>query len=318
MIYSICPLRVSLCGGGSDLPNISPKLNGLGCSIGFSSNLKMTVIGHNFLSNIILKYSDIEEIENLDQIRHSIYREVLKREYAEIKNYQLVSICDVVGGTGLGSSSSFTVALLGLIYKKLQKQIPIPRLAMLAAIAEIKWCQNNIGLQDQFLGALGGLKKLKFNGMSKPNIKNLEYPPEWSNKDKSPFILFKIKGIHSSNEQLKSAENYIKQTQIIRDLVPYLEKAINKGNIPEIAKIVGKNWEIKKKSSPNNDIPIINEVLDLAKSIDPKTNGKLLGSGGGGFFLLISENAKKIQEKLGENCLPIWLDPKGFRVKKIE
>ena len=317
MIYATCPLRVSLCGGGSDLPEISKKLKGNGCTIGFSSNLNMTVIGHTFINNIILKYSEIEEVKELNQIKHVIYKEVLKKEDPLIKNYQLVSMCDVIGGTGLGSSSSFTVALLALLHKKLKKNFSIEYIAMLAAIAEIEWCGQNIGLQDQFLGSLGGLNKIRFNGMSRPKIHKIEYPKSWEQQNQSPFILFKIAGTHSSSEQLKSAEENINKTQIIRDLVPSIEKAIKNNNIPEIARIVGENWKLKKISSPNNAIPLIDEVLAIAKYEDPSTNGKLLGSGGGGFFLIISENANKIREKLGKDCIPIWIDSRGLRVNEV-
>jgi D-glycero-alpha-D-manno-heptose-7-phosphate kinase len=315
MIYATCPLRVSLCGGGSDLPDISKKLKGNGCTIGFSSNLNMTVVGHTFINKLILKYSEIEEVQELKDIKHSIYKEVLKREDPLIKNYQIVSMCDVTGGTGLGSSSSFTVALLALLYKKLKKKISTEKISMLAAIAEIEWCGNNIGLQDQFLGSLGGLNMIKFNGMSRPKIDKMEYPDTWGIKHQSPFLLFKISGTHSSSEQLKYAEDNINKTQIIRDLVPSLEKAIKNDDIPEIAKIVGENWKLKKLSSPNNNIPLVDEVLRIAKSVDPLTNGKLLGSGGGGFFLLISENANKIQNKLGKDCIPIWIEANGLTVK---
>lgn len=316
MIISRCPLRVSLIGGGSDIPEVSSAIGG-GASIGFSINWHMSLVGHSFLDKLVLKYSDIEILENVHEIKHAIFREVLIRTYPSINNYEITSMCDVIGGTGLGSSSAFSVALLNLIDRKIGKKRSMINLAYTACIAEIEWVVSKIGLQDAFLCALGGLNLLRFNGMQRPIIEAIEYSDSLMDKELSPFILIKINGLHSSSNQLKKMPQNTHHIEEMMALIPEGVKAIKNNNIDELSLIVNTGWEIKKRVLIDTNIEELDYLLESIRKIDPKAGGKLLGSGGGGYFLIISNNSNKIKEKFGDKAHKVHIDERGAFVVEI-
>lgn len=310
MIISRCPLRISLIGGGSDIPEISAAIGG-GASLGFSINWHMSLVGHSFMDKLVLKYSDIELVDNVSTIKHAIFREVLARNYPNISNYEITSMCDVIGGTGLGSSSAFTVALLNLIDRKLEKRRSTLNLAYTASIAEIEWVGSKIGLQDAFLCALGGVNLLRFNGKQRPIVEAIEYDDDYINKELSPFILFKIEGLHSSSNQLEEMPLKTLHFEEMKNLIPAGVKALKDNNIDELSLVVNAGWEIKKRVLKDTNIGELDLLFDSIKQLDPKAGGKLLGSGGGGFFLVISKNSKKIKEKFGDKAYGVQIDGRG-------
>lgn len=311
--YATCPLRVSLVGGGTDIPEISSAL-GCGMSVGFSTNLKMNIVGQRYVDGIVLKYSEVEHVYNTASIKHSIFRNVLDRIWPNINSFQFTSMCDVSGGTGLGSSSAFTVALLNIVNSINSLNLSVSELCYLACQAEIEWCGRNIGLQDQFHAGYGGMNKFTFNGMTPPSHQHVLYNHSWCTQDATPFVLVRAGGeVHDSSSQLKAATSYVGVYESLLSLVDPIINAINKEDIPEMAMIVGESWQIKKRTTISAFNNTVDQIIDLAQTVDPKVNGKLLGSGGGGFVLLISNYPDRLLQLFGDKAFRVCVDANGTR-----
>jgi len=219
MIVSRCPLRISLAGGGSDLPEVSKMLKNKGKSIGFSVNWKMTLVGHPFYKGIVLKYSDIEILKSSVEIKHKLFKEIICHLSPHLNRYEITSMCDVIGGTGLGSSSAFSIALINLLNFKQGLRFDKRSLANMACTAEVEWAERNIGYQDQYLCALGGANMLTFDGEKDPIVEQISYNQSWNDLNNSPFVLYKTKGLHDSSEQLRDHKKKIDSIERLIELV---------------------------------------------------------------------------------------------------
>jgi D-glycero-alpha-D-manno-heptose-7-phosphate kinase len=315
LIISNCPLRISLVGGGSDLPEVSSKIDNGGCSVGFSINFQMTLVSHPYVEGIRLKYSEIEDVRHPSEIRHNIAREVLVRLFPSLNNIEIASLCDVPGGTGLGSSSAYTVALINLIHKFMNKKIEIHDLAYKASEAEIEWCGRSIGLQDQFHCSHGGVNLFNFDGMKQPAHKIIKYNEEWNSLEASPFLIVKIPGLHDSNLRLMNASNKINDFSAIRGLVESAVKAVESDQLSDLAEIVYNSWQYKKNALPDECNLIVDSIIESSKQIDPKAGGKLLGSGGGGYVLIISEHANKLLNFFGNQAKKVSVNIKSAQAE---
>lgn len=287
-------------------------------SVGFSVNLKMNIIGQNYVDGIILKYSEVEHVYSSREIKHSIFRNVLQEMWPEIQSFQLASMCDVSGGTGLGSSSAFTVALLNIINTIQSLHLSKSELCYQACKAEIEWCGRRIGLQDQFHSGYGGMNKFTFRGMEPPVHQHVHYNHDWCDLKKSPFILIRAGGTeHDSSLQLSTASAYVNEYENMTSLVQPAIDAITNNDIVELAQIVGESWLVKKRTmdSPFNNT--VDRIIATARSVDPRINGKLLGSGGGGFVLLITKYPELVLNLFKGQSIPVSIDPLGTTARVI-
>ena len=304
MIISRAPFRVSFCGGGSDIAAFYESYGGcvLSCSIRKYVYVALHPSFHK--QTITLKYSQTEEVENYDDIKHKYFRIILK-DY-DVKGVEITSMADIPSGTGLGSSSAFTVATLKAIkaYKKLSYSTYA--LACEACEVEITKAGSPIGKQDQFASAFGGLNFITFHKDGKVTVEPLTIPGNGEERLQNNLMLFFTGLTHDANailaEQTKnvaSKEDKIRAQLKLCEMARDLKKHLEKGDVDYLGSILKDSWEIKKSLSSGIANPLIDEIYDKAMNAGAE-GGKLLGAGAGGFMLFYvkSDNQRAVREAL--------------------
>lgn len=289
MIISRAPLRVSFCGGGSDIAAFYEQYGGcvLSCSIRKYVYIALHPSFHK--KTITLKYSQTEEVKNYDEIQHKYFRIILK-DY-DVKGVEITSMADIPSGTGLGSSSAFTVATLKAIkaYKKLSYSTYA--LACEACDVEINKAGSPIGKQDQFASAFGGLNFITFHKDGKVTVEPLMIPGDGEERLQNNLMMFYTGLTHDANQilaeqskNLASKEDKIKAQLKLCEMAKDLKTHFEEGDVDYLGKILRDSWEIKKSLSSGIANPLIDEIYDKAINAGAD-GGKLLGAGGGGFML---------------------------------
>ena len=304
MIISRAPFRVSFCGGGSDIASFYEQYGG--CVLSCSIRKYVYIALHPSFNKqtITLKYSKTEEVTNYDDIEHKYFR-IMLRDY-DIKGVEITSMADIPSGTGLGSSSAFTVAVLKAIKSYLKKSYSTYALANEACDVEINKAKSPIGKQDQFASAFGGLNFITFHKDGKVSVEPVIIPDDGEDRLQNNVMMFYTGLTHDANtilsEQTKNVASkqdkiqaQLKLCDMARDLRTHLEN----GDIDYLGKILKESWEIKKTLSSGIANPTIDKIYDLAMGAGAK-GGKLLGAGGGGFMLFYvkPENQQAVREAL--------------------
>lgn len=289
MIISRAPFRVSFCGGGSDIESFYKRYGGcvLTCTI---RKYVYICIHPSFNKNTVtLKYSKTEEVTNYDEIEHKYFRVMLK-DYG-IKGVEISSIADVPAGTGLGSSSAFTVATLKAFKAYQKKSYSTYVLANEACDVEINKAGSPIGKQDQFASAFGGINFITFHQDGKISVEPVIMPKGSEEKLQNNLLLFFTGITHDANkilsEQTKNIQNMqdkIKAQLKLCDMAKELRQHFEKGDIDYLGKILKDSWEIKKSLSSQISNNAIDDIYQRAIKAGAD-GGKLLGAGGGGFML---------------------------------
>lgn len=289
MIITRTPFRVSFCGGGSDLPSYYRK-NG-GSVLSTTINKYMYIVTHQsfFPHQTVLKYSETETVERLDDIKHKIFRECLKRE--GVDGVEITSVADVPQGTGLGSSSSFTVGLLNNLRCYKRQYSTKKELAEDACDMEINVCGAPIGKQDQYAAAYGGLNFYKFNRDDSVSVEPVLLPGDKYAELENNLIMMYVGGEHSASEILKEQGKNMTnekkkeegQKRIV-ELAYELKEQLEKGNIDALGEILDENWKIKRTLANGISNSTFDELYDMAMK-NGALGGKILGAGGSGFFL---------------------------------
>ena len=302
MIITKTPFRVSFCGGGSDLPSFYENYGG--CVLSTSINKYCYISIHPYFNEnqTLLKYSENELVDDIKDIKHKIFKQVLTD--LNVSGVEIVSSADIPGGTGLGSSSTFTVGLLNTLYSYKGKYVSKNKLAKLACEIEIEKLGSPIGKQDQYGAALGGLNFIAFNKdgsvSSQPVLMNGK---TYSNLQKN-LIMFYTGKTRSANdilkEQSKNATEADKIKNLLRmcDLAKNMKSSLEENDISSFGKILDEGWRLKKELASGIANSMIDECYELAIK-SGALGGKLLGAGGAGFMLFYCEEDK--QDKLREN-----------------
>lgn len=302
MIITKTPFRVSFCGGGSDLPSFYENYGG--CVLSTSINKYCYISIHPYFNEnqTLLKYSENELVDDIKDIKHKIFKQVLTD--LNVSGVEIVSSADIPGGTGLGSSSTFTVGLLNTLYSYKGKYVSKNKLAKLACEIEIEKLGSPIGKQDQYGAALGGLNFIAFNKdgsvSSQPVLMNGK---TYSTLQKN-LIIFYTGKTRSANdilkEQSKNATEADKIKNLLRmcDLAKDMKSSLEENDISSFGKILDEGWRLKKELASGIANPMIDECYELAIK-SGALGGKLLGAGGAGFMLFYCEEDK--QDKLREN-----------------
>ncbi len=304
MIITKTPFRVSLCGGGSDLPAFYEK-NG-GCVISTTIKKYMYITSHPSFDKhqTVLKYSKTEIVNDINKIEHSIFRECLKEEGLE--GLEITSIADIPSGTGLGSSSAFTVGLIKNLKCHKREYISKQEVAEMACDMEINKLGNPIGKQDQYAAAFGGLNYYEFNKDGSVFVEPILLSKEAYNSLEKNLIMLYVGGEHSASEILKEqSKNMVNakekeegQKRIV-ELTHELKYELEHNNIDAVGRILDENWKIKKTLAngiSNNEFDkIYNKAIE-----NGAMGGKILGAGGSGFFLFYvkEENQPKFREAM--------------------
>lgn len=308
MVITKTPFRISLCGGGSDLPAFYEK-NG-GCVISTTINKYMYITSHPSFDKktTVLKYSETETVHNLDDIKHNMFRECLKQE--KMEGYEITSIADVPQGTGLGSSSSFAVGLIKNLKCQKREYISDEEVAQMACHMEIDILKNPIGKQDQYAAAYGGLNYYQFNKDGSVFIEPILMSKEAFNQLEKNLIMLYVGGEHSASKILKeqsknmvNAKDKEEGQKKIVELTHELKYELEHNNIDAVGKALHENWLIKKTLATGISNPKFDEWYDLALK-NGAMGGKILGAGGSGFFLFYVPEKKQAKFRKAMHELP--------------
>ena len=300
MIITKTPFRVSFCGGGSDMANFYEKYGG--CVLSTSINKYCYISIHPYFNEnqTLLKYSENELVDSPDQIKHRIFRQVLTD--MGVHGVEISSTADIPGGTGLGSSSTFTVGLLNTLNCYNGKFVSKDKLAKLACEVEIEKLGNPIGKQDQYGAALGGLNFIRFNQDGSVSLEPILMEGKTYKELQKNLLMFYTGTTRSANtilaEQTKNitsedkARNLLKMCGLAKDM----KVALENNDISSFGKILDEGWQLKKELASGIANPAIDEAYEIAMK-NGALGGKLLGAGGGGFLLFYCEEEKQDQLK---------------------
>lgn len=322
MIISRAPFRVSFCGGGSDIPAFYEKHGGCVLSTTIKKYVYLTIHPAFNRDDISLKYSKTENVHSYKEIEHRIFHQAFRR--FNISGVEIASMADVTAGTGLGSSSTFTVALLKLLYTFEHKYVSTYHIAKEACEIEIEDLKNPIGKQDQFASAFGGLKFYEFMPDGFVKIEPIVMLPESYKKLERNCLMFYTGITHDANkvlaEQKKNIENDNKKEEILLkmcDLTRELKSHFEQNDVDFLGECLSRGWELKKQMASTITGGKIDELYEKGIKAGA-TGGKLLGAGGGGFLLFYVPN-DKAKEKVRKAFkdykeLPFELDNSGASI----
>ena len=300
MIIVRSPLRISIGGGGTDIPSYYQKNEGFFISAAINKYVYVTIT-EPFQKGIYLKYSQIEKTNNIKKIKHSIIREVLKDEIIKNK-IEITTLTDIPAKTGLGSSGSFSTALIKAIYLFNQKKISRRELAEKACDVEIKKLKLPSGKQDQYISVYGGISEFSINKNGFVNIKNLKISNETTSKLENNLLLFFTGFSRDSSsilkeqnkKTIKNNKEMIQNLDFVKSIGYEIKKALIKGNCDEFGKLMDEHWKHKLKRSGNMSNKIINEAYKYATT-NGALGGKLIGAGGGGFLLFYANDPNQLR-----------------------
>lgn len=303
MIITRAPFRVSFCGGGSDLPSFYETYGGCVLSSTIRKYMYLTIHNYFHKDQIVLKYSKTEIVKDYESIEHKYFKQCLKD--FEIMGVEISSMADVPSGTGLGSSSSFTVALLHLLHTYKGEYVSKYKLAKDACEVEIDKLGEPIGKQDQFAAAFGGLNFYEFQPNGFVNVEPIIMAPQSYSDLENNILMFYLGGVHSASEILKEQSqnvrnvNKAKVQQQMCDLTRTLKEELQKNNVDAMGELLHENWMLKKSLASGISNPFIDEAYEMAMKAGA-LGGKLLGAGGAGFmiFYVKPENQRKVRESL--------------------
>lgn len=304
MIISRTPFRISFAGGGSDLPSFYRKSTGAVLSTSIDKYMYIAIHPYFEKNKIQLKYSKTEQVDSIDAIQHPIFREVLKMY--DLKGIDLNSIADIPSGTGLGSSSSFTVGLLNAVRAYIGKASSGEKLGELACDVEINRVGSPIGKQDQYAAACGGMNFITFYGDETVNVEKIIMQPDKKQELDDNLIMVFVGGEHSANAILKSQSAAISdlkkfeaQKQMVK-LAYNLRESLENNNLDDFGHILHENWLLKKSLTSGISTGIVDEMYNKGMEAGA-LGGKLLGAGGAGFILFYCPKEKQVEfrERMG-------------------
>jgi len=327
MIIVKAPLRISLGGGGTDLPSYYEQYESHFLSAAIDKYVYISV-HETFIEPLIIKYSEMEVVNAVSDIKHPIIREALMHT-GVTRATEISSFADIPSGTGLGSSGSFTVALLKALYTYTRKIHDPMSLAEDACDIEIRKLHSPVGKQDQYISSVGGVTSFQIDKSGKVLAKPLELKSEYLTDLEDHLLLFFTGYSRSANELLmeqdqksrepskvEGSEDVVKNLHFIKELGLESERALVSGNLDEFARIMNVHWEHKKQRSKNMSNPNINDWYDLGMK-NGALGGKLIGAGGGGFLMFLAEDKRKLRKAMREaglRDLPFRFDELGAQV----
>ena len=320
MIITSSPLRISLGGGGTDLPSYYREHTGFVISAAINKYVYIT-LHETFSEEIIVKYSKMETVQTPGEIKHPIVREALKLVGTdEHPHLEITSMSDIPAGTGLGSSGSFTTALLRALHCLKRNSVPARELAEQACHIELELLGEPIGKQDQYIAAYGGVCQFTFRKDESVDVKPFRRSPELFHGLSRNIMLFytgrtrKAGNILSLQDQRTEAN--LEQLHCLKALALRTAEALDRMRLWEVGRVLNDGWQLKRQLAEGISNPEIEEMYDLALSAGA-AGGKICGAGGGGFLLLYCDPAhhKAVRQAMEVyRELPIGLDPDGSKI----
>lgn len=306
MIIARSPLRISLGGGGTDVPSYFREYEGFLIAAAIDRYVYVTVM-RPFTEGIYLKYSEIEQVAQVANVKHPIIREVLAELELRTPQIEITTLADIPSGTGLGSSGSFATALIKALYAHYRKQIHTEQLAEMACQVEINKLREPIGKQDQYIAAFGGITEFRFqkDGSVSSAPLNLSIPTIHDLEDN--LLLFFTGISRSASSILKDQDDkskahdskMIENLHFTKDLGMKSRDALLNGNTEQFGKLLHEHWEHKKSRSRRMTSTFIDDAY--TKGIRAgAVGGKLVGAGGGGFLMFYANDNERLRQKMAE------------------
>lgn len=301
MIVVRSPLRISLGGGGTDLPSYYQDHSGFLIAAAIDKYVYIT-LHQTFVPELIIKYSKLERVVSIDEVEHPIIREALKHVGVGAPHLEITSMADIPAGTGLGSSGSFTTALLKALHI-LKKNLIHPReLAEEACHIELNLLKEPIGKQDQYIAAYGGITCFRFLPNGQVDAWPLKLDQEILYNLEDNLLLFFTGYSRSASSILQEQDkkskdkdsDMITNLHFIKELGFKSKEALEQGNLHEFANLMNVHWDHKKKRSGNMSNNQIDEWYALARK-NGALGGKMIGAGGGGFLMFYTEDKANLR-----------------------
>ncbi len=306
MIITRSPLRISLGGGGTDLPSYYRKHTGFLIAAAIDKYVCIT-LHQTFVEELIIKYSKLERVRSLAEVQHPIIREALGVVGTDGAFLEITSMADIPAGTGLGSSGSFTTALLKALHTYKKNLVHPNELAEQACHIEIDRLKEPIGKQDQYIAAYGGLTCFQFL----PNDEVEAWPLQIDQKTlynlEDNLLLFFTGYSRSASSILKEQDIKSKQRDqsmvdnlhFVKELGYQSKEALEAGDLRRFADLMKVHWEHKKQRSGRMSNDDINQWYDLAMA-NGALGGKLIGAGGGGFLMFYAEDKTRLRRAMAQ------------------
>ena len=309
MIITRSPLRISLGGGGTDLPSYYREHSGFLIAAAIDKYVYINV-HRRFVEGFLLKYSNLEEAATIDEIKHPIIREALKLVNVQERNLEITSMADIPAGTGLGSSGSFTTALLKAFHALKKNLVHPAELAEQACCIELEKLGEPIGKQDQYISAYGGITSFRFMPDGKVVAAPLKISEETLFNLEDNLLLFFTGYARSASAILEEQDDKSRKADavmtenlhFIKDLGKQSQKALEAGNLEDFARLMDVHWQRKKERSKGMSNDDINAWYDCAMA-NGALGGKVIGAGGGGFLMFYAGDKVKLRHAMREKGL---------------
>ena len=309
MIITRSPLRISLGGGGTDLPSYYREHSGFLIAAAIDKYVYIT-LHQTFVPELIIKYSKLERVLTVDEVEHPIVREALRMVGIEAPSLEITSMADIPAGTGLGSSGSFTTALLKAFHAHRKNLVHPSELAEQACQIELEKLGEPIGKQDQYIAAYGGITCFKFLPGGQVEAWPLKISQETLYDLEDNLLLFFTGYARSASKILQEQDDKSKQADkamtenlhFVKELGLKSQAALESDNLPEFARLMDIHWQRKKERSRSMSNQDINEWYDCAMA-NGALGGKLIGAGGGGFLMFYAKDKARLRHAMREKGL---------------
>ena len=304
MIIARSPLRITLGGGGTDLPSYYREHEGFLIAAAIDKYVYVNVM-RPFTPGIYLKYSHLEHVDQIVDVKHPIIREALQLMGFRTPQVEITTLADIPAGTGLGSSGSFTTALLKALYTHRKRHLHQEELAELACYIEMDRLGEPIGKQDQYIAALGGLTCFNFHKDDKVTAKPLAITMKTMFELEDNLLLFftgfsRKAGDILQEQQDRSKqhdEDMLKNLHYVKELGYRSKEALEAGQTSLFGELMHEHWEHKKRRSGGMSNPQIDEWYELGMK-NGAVGGKLVGAGGGGFLMFMASDSDKLRHAM--------------------
>ncbi|HMC78463.1 MAG TPA: hypothetical protein VKH34_15045 [Vicinamibacterales bacterium] len=301
MIITRSPLRITLGGGGTDLPSYYRQHGGFLLAAAIDKYVYVTVM-RPFVEGIFLKYSKLEHVEAIDEVVHPIIREAIRMLGFRTPQIEITTLADIPAGTGLGSSGSFTTALIKALYAHRRRLLHPSELAALACEVEIDRLNEPIGKQDQYIAAYGGVTAFTFEPDERVEARPVSLGMDTLFTLEDNLLLFFTGFSRSAGSILSDQKTRTEQADgdmlhnlhYVKELGLRSHAALVKGDLGLFGELMHEHWEHKRARSKGMSNAQIDEWYELGRQ-NGALGGKLVGAGGGGFLLFYSENHRQLR-----------------------
>jgi D-glycero-alpha-D-manno-heptose-7-phosphate kinase len=310
MIIVRSPLRITLGGGGTDLPSYYRDHGGFAIAAAIDKFIYVTAI-KPFVPGIFLKYSRIEHVATVEDVQHPIIRESLKQFAFLPPQIEITTLADIPAGTGLGSSGSFTTALLRALHAHTRNIVHPLELAEQACRIEIDRLGEPIGRQDQYIAALGGVTCLTFCTDDRVEVATLSIDEDMRQNLEDNILLFFTGFSRSASQILKDQDLRTRQNDLrmidwlhaVKDIGLRSRAALQAGDLDGFGRLMHEHWHAKRMRSEDISNPAIDKWYHIGRN-NGAIGGKLIGAGGGGFLMFYAEDRSRLRQAMREAGLP--------------